>query len=134
MTPQEREVREVQVVVYIWIPVRRSRETFEDQEVCFANAQCGRDYRLVIGHVLARRQIGRAGRNLKRRIDRIEQTPIEKSLLVKRVFAFFVKLGEAAGDVEIAKQRRGLFDRHLWTKPFSELLEVEQVDQKLLVD
>ena len=111
---------------------RRSRETFEYQQVGFADSQSSRDYRLVIGHVLARRQIRCAGRNLKRRIDGIEQTSIEKRLLIKRVLAFFIKLRETARDVQIAEERGGLFYRHLWTKLLSELLEVEEVDQKLL--
>src|SRR5262249_4640726 len=83
---------------------------------------------------ITRRQIASDGVELKCRVERIDESPVEEQALIQGVFTFLIQLREMALSVQIAEQSAYLLDYRFPAQPLFQSAEIEHVDEEALVE
>ena len=133
MPPEEREIRQRQVVGEVARAVGSFGQFLEKNQVGFPDGECRQHDGVVRGDGITRRQIAGAGVELERRIERIDQSLVQEQVLVKGILPLLVQLGEPGLGVQVVEQSAHLLDGRFSAQPVSQLAEVEQVDKERLV-
>src|SRR5262249_11385807 len=127
-----REIRQVQFIADVRLAVGLLQLS-EDLQIRFSQAERGLDGGLMNGDRLTGTQVVGLGIDLKGRVERVDEFPVQEQSLIERVFAFFVQFREARCDIEIAEQTRRLLNSNFGAQTFLQFCEAHQPDEKILV-